>query len=80
MGINSNVYELQKYSTAVFLHIFDRSLLSNFGLFNSLPESAIYEDIRKILMVTHEPLYVSAATIFENQSAELILNKLLPLF
>lgn len=66
----------QQISRPVYLHYFDRELLSCMGAYNTLSDEQILFDTKLILLSTYEYTYFSTALVFENRYARMISNKL----
>lgn len=71
---------LEEVSRPVYLHFFDRQLLTSLGAYEFLPLSVIYEDLLWVLMSTYEPTYIAVGIIFENKFIRSLLKPMLPLF
>ena len=58
--------EATDISRPVYLHFFDRQILTLLHLYDVVPIEAFERDFRLTLAATYEPLYVSAAMVLEN--------------
>ncbi len=57
-------------SRAVYVHFFDRELLSTLELYDYIDEKIIFNDFIILLLSTYELLYFSTSLLFENRFAK----------
>lgn len=76
----SNGSVLWRVSRPVYLHFFDRELLTSIGAYESLSPSGVLADLRLLLLNTYEPVYFSTSLTFENKFARMLFDQMPLLF
>lgn len=71
---------MHNYQKDIFLHFLDRELLETQGVYNRNLETAIFRDIRFLILNCSGSLILSASFLFESMYAYAVLNSFLPFF